>query len=159
MARSETKRCEFCGHWYIRPCTVESQAACGNTKLATEAQVSIRHHYIPVFYSKRWCGNDGKVCEYSRSREKIYDRRVVPKGTGFQDRLYETKGVPKQIAQRIEDDFMSSVDNHAAEALKLLGRRPENQRRPETQVGMVAIPSFAAHADARGCRSSRRHLG
>ncbi|MHC2255737.1 hypothetical protein ACVILK_005429 [Bradyrhizobium embrapense] len=120
MARSATTRCEFCGHRYIRPCTAEMQAECGNTKLAIEPQVSIRHHYIPVFYSKRWCDGDGKICEYSRPRDKIYDRRVVPKGTGFQDQLYETKGVPKLIAQRIEDDFMSSVDNHAAEALKLL---------------------------------------
>jgi hypothetical protein len=120
MARSATTRCEFCGHWYIQPCTAETQAECGNTKLAIEPQVSIRHHYIPVFYSKRWCDGAGKICEYSRPRDKIYDRRVVPKGTGFQDRLYETKGVPKLIAQRIEDDFMSSVDNHAAEALKLL---------------------------------------
>jgi hypothetical protein len=120
MPRSAVARCEFCGHLYIRPCTAETQAECGNTKLATEPQVSIRHHYIPVFYTKRWCTGDGRLCEYSRPRDKIYDHRVVPKRTGFQDRLYETKGVPKLIAQRIEDEFMSSVDNHAAEALGLL---------------------------------------
>lgn len=120
MVHSATKKCEFCGHWYIQPCTAETQAACGNTKLAIKPQVSIRHHYIPVFYTKRWCDGEGKICEYSRPRDKIYDRRVAPKGTEFQDRLYETKGVPNMIAQRIEDDFMSSVDNHAADALKLL---------------------------------------
>jgi hypothetical protein len=90
---------------------------CGNVKLAGEPQVSIRHHYVPVFYMRRWCASDGKLCEYSRPRDKIYNRRVAPKSTGFQDRLYETKGVPQAIAQRIEDDFMSSVDNHAAAAL------------------------------------------
>jgi hypothetical protein len=120
MPRYATKICEFCGHPYIRPCTAETQAACGNVKLAAEPQVSIRHHYVPVFYTRRWCASDGKLCEYSRPRDKIYDHRVAPKRTGFQDRLYEMKGVPKLIAQRIEDDFMSSVDNHAAEALVLL---------------------------------------
>jgi len=123
MPRSAAIRCEFCGHLYIRPCTAETQGECRNTKLATakpEPQVCIRHHYIPVFYSKRWSGSDGRICEYSRPRDAIYSRQVVPKQTGFQDRLYETKGVPKLIAQRVEDDFMKSVDNHAAEALKLL---------------------------------------
>jgi len=120
MPRSAVTICEFCGHPYIRPCTAETQAQCLNTKLAKEPQVSIRHHYIPVFYTKRWRGTDGRICEYSRPRDKIYDHRVAPKRTGFQDRLYEMKGVPQLIAQRIEDDFMSSVDNHAAEALGLL---------------------------------------
>jgi hypothetical protein len=25
----------------------------------------IRHHYIPVFYLKKWTGPDGRLCEYS----------------------------------------------------------------------------------------------
>jgi hypothetical protein len=120
MPRSATTICEFCGHPYICPCTAEKQAACRNVKLVAERQISIRHHYVPIFYMKRWCTSDGRLCEYSRPREKIYDHRVAPKSTGFQDRLYETKGVPKRIAQRIEDDFMSSVDNHAADALGVL---------------------------------------
>jgi len=120
MPRSATIICEFCGHPYIRPCTAETQAVCGNVKLAAEPQISIRHHYVPVFYTRRWCTSDGRLCEYSRPRDKIYTHRVAPKSTGFQDRLYETKGVPRLVAQRIEDDFMSSVDDHAAEALGLL---------------------------------------
>src|SRR4051812_1331476 len=104
----------------ICPCTAETQAACRNVKLSEKRQVSIRHHYIPVFYTKRWCTNDGRLCEYSRPHDKIHDQRLAPKTTGFQDRLYEIKGVPQLIAQRIEDDFMSFVDNHAAAALALL---------------------------------------
>jgi len=85
-----------------------------------EPQASIRHHYIPVFYLKRWCSGDGKICEYSRPFKKIYDRRIFPVQTGFLDRLYEKKGVPKLIAQQVEDDFMKSVDTLAADALKLI---------------------------------------
>jgi hypothetical protein len=124
MPRSATTICEFCGHPYIHPCTAETQAACRNVKLSEKRQVSIRHHYIPVFYTRRWCTNDGRLCEYSRPRDKIHDQRVAPKTTGFQDRLYEMKGVPQLIAQRIEDDFMSFVDNHAAAALALLETGP-----------------------------------
>ena len=124
MPRSATTICEFCGHPYIHPCTAETQAACRNVKLSEKRQVSIRHHYIPVFYTRRWCTNDGRLCEYSRPRDKIHDQRVAPKTTGFQDRLYEMKGVPQLIAQRIEDDFMSFVDNHAAAALALLETAP-----------------------------------
>jgi hypothetical protein len=87
----------------------------------TEPQASIRHHYIPVFYLKRWCsGDDKKICEYSRPHKDIYDRRIFPVQTGFLDRLYETKGVPKLIAQQVEDDFMKSVDTDASEALQLI---------------------------------------
>jgi hypothetical protein len=96
------------------------QAECGNTKLAIERQVSIRHHDIPVFYSKRWCASEGKICEYSRRRDRSMIVALSRRARGFQDRLYETKGVPKLIARRIEHDFMSSVDNHAAEAPGLL---------------------------------------
>jgi Protein of unknown function (DUF4238) len=124
MPRSATTLCEFCGHPYICPCTAETQAACRNVKLSETRQISIRHRYIPVFYTRRWCTSDGRLCEYSRPRDSIRDQRVAPKSTGFQDRLYEMKGVPKLIAQRIEDDFMSFVDNHAAAALALLETDP-----------------------------------
>ncbi|WP_453943788.1 DUF4238 domain-containing protein [Bradyrhizobium sp. USDA 372] len=86
-----------------------------------EPQASIRHHYIPVFYLNRWrSGDDKKICEYSRPHKAIYDRRIHPVQTGFQDRLYEKKGVPKIVAQQVEDDFMKSVDTLASEALRLI---------------------------------------
>jgi hypothetical protein len=125
IPRSRAVECEFCGHRYIQPCTAATQAKCPNmiAKLAlsnTEPQASIRHHYIPVFYLKRWCSDDDKICEYSRPFKKIHDRRIFPVQTGFLDRLYEKKGVPKLIAQQVEDDFMKSVDTLAADALKLI---------------------------------------
>ncbi len=122
--RRQAVQCRFCGHYYIRPCTASTQAECLNVKLATplsEPQASIRHHYIPVFYLKRWCsGDDTKICEYSRPHKAIHDRRIYPVQTGFQDRLYEKKGVPKIIAQQVEDDFMKSVDTLASDALLLI---------------------------------------
>lgn len=113
--------CSFCGHPYLRPCTAEMEAACPNMIAKREAeagaQQSVRHHYIPQFYSKRWAGDDGRICEFSRPYKNIHRQRVYPKQTGFLDRLYEKKGVPKSIAQQVEDKFMSPVDNFAAKAL------------------------------------------
>jgi hypothetical protein len=116
--------CDFCGHPYIRQCNAETDAACPNMiakrEAADSAQQSIRHHYIPVFYSKRWSGDDDRICEFSRPHKKIHSHRVYPKQTGFLDLLYEKKGVPKRIAQRVEDVFMKSVDDFAADALSLI---------------------------------------
>ncbi|MBP0112791.1 DUF4238 domain-containing protein [Bradyrhizobium vignae] len=116
--------CDFCGHPYLRPCTAETEASCPNmiAKRQAEAgeQQSIRHHYIPQFYSRRWAGDDDRICEFSRPYKKIHRRRVYPKQTGFQDMLYEKKGVPKSIAQQVEDKFMSPVDNFAAKALDII---------------------------------------
>jgi Protein of unknown function (DUF4238) len=58
------------------------------------AQASIRHHYIPVFYLKRWRRDDRKIYEFSRRYELIHTKRIYPVQTGFVDRLYEMKGVP-----------------------------------------------------------------
>ncbi len=73
-----------------------------------------------MFYSKRWSGHDDRICEFSRPHKKIHSHRVYPKQTGFLDRLYEKKGVPKRIAQKVEDVFMKSVDNFTANALSLI---------------------------------------
>jgi hypothetical protein len=84
------------------------------------AQASFRHHYIPVFYLKRWCGDDRKICEFSRPYKRIYTKRVYPVQTGFVDRLYEVKGVPDAIAQVVEDEFMKPIDTLAAKSLSML---------------------------------------
>jgi hypothetical protein len=123
--RPQAVTCEHCGHRYIRPCTAATQAKCPNmiAKRAVSGagpQASVRHHYIPVFYLKRWSTDDRKLCEYSRPHKTIYTRRIFPVQTGFQNRLYEKKGVPKAIAQQLEDEFMKPADTFAAVALKMI---------------------------------------
>lgn len=120
--RPRAVACGFCSHPYIQPCTAETEAACPNMIwLRGAAQQSTRHHYIPQFYLRRWAGEDDKVCEFSRPyKNKIYRQRVYPIQTGFKDRLYETPGVPRSIAQQVEDKFMSPVDNFAAKALDII---------------------------------------
>lgn len=81
----------------------------------------VDHHYIPVFYLSRWVGADGRVCRFSRpTGNEVKAKRVVPKGTGFEPRLYEAHGLPPEHAQAMERDFLAKLDSQAAEALQML---------------------------------------
>jgi hypothetical protein len=81
----------------------------------------IHHHYLSVFYLSRWEGSDGRICRFSRPYgDTVKAGRVAPKGTAFEPRLYETKGLPPEHAQIMETDFMAKIDNDAANALTLL---------------------------------------
>lgn len=122
--------CKFCKHWYIRPCNDATQTKCPNMvakrkQLNNSAQSSKRHHYIPVFYLKRWRGNDNKICEFCRPYKSIYTKRIYPVQTGYVDRLYEMKGVPPAIAQQVEDEFMKPADTLASRSLRMLETQNE----------------------------------
>ena len=81
----------------------------------------IDHHYVPVFYLSRWEGSDGRICRYSHPYgNEVKPKRVSPKGTGFEPRLYETRGLPHEHAQTVEKNFMQKLDDDAAKALALL---------------------------------------
>jgi hypothetical protein len=83
-------------------------------------QVPLDHHYLPVFYLKRWAGEDGRLCRFSRPYDEIKPKRVPPKKTGFVERLYETRALPREQAQQVEQHFMRHVDTFAAQALAML---------------------------------------
>lgn len=91
--------------------------------MTAKANPANRHHYIPKFYLKRWCREDGKLCEFSRPyKEKVVPRRVHPSGTGYLDRLYAIQGLPDAVADIAETAFFKPVDGSAADALALLER-------------------------------------
>lgn len=80
-----------------------------------------RHHYIPVFYTKRWArAADGKIVEWSRPHKVIVPRFVHPAGTGYMDRLYEIADLEPAAAQQVEELFFKPVDSLANDALVLL---------------------------------------
>lgn len=56
---------------------------------------------------------------------KVHGGKVVvhskaPDGTGYLKDLYKIDGVPQEVSQHMELKFMSMVDGHAADALRLL---------------------------------------
>lgn len=80
-----------------------------------------KHHYIPAFYLSRWAVP--KVTEFA----KVYGGKVVPKAkmperTGYEERLYEMKGVEPELAQLFEEKYFKPIDTKAADALELLYR-------------------------------------
>lgn len=79
-----------------------------------------KHHYIPVFYLKRWVGKDGRLCVYSRWHDRIEARRMHPGATGYVKDLYAIKGAGDEIAMHLEGRFLSKADGDAAQALVVL---------------------------------------
>jgi hypothetical protein len=84
-----------------------------------------RHHYAPVFYLKRWCGDDGLIEQFSRpSGREVKARIVAPGATGYQDDLYAMPGLSPDLVQQVEQRFMQEVDSGAAEVLAALEKGP-----------------------------------
>ena len=92
----------------------------------------INHHYVPVFYLSRWVGTDRCLCRFSRPYgHEVKAKRVAPKGTAFEPRLYETRGLPPEQAQTMERDFIAKLDSDAADALALIEAGLADERSPE----------------------------
>jgi hypothetical protein len=93
-----------------------------------------RHHYIPVFYLKRWAGQDGRLCEYSRPWKETKAKRKSPAGTGYVDGLYTVPNLQPEHAQFVEKRFMQAVDNWAAMALAIMLREKPNPHALDTRM-------------------------
>jgi len=81
-----------------------------------------KHHYIPVFYLKKWARPDGRIVEFSRPYgDLVKPRYVHPDGTGYIRGLYRLPGVSDEVAELMESRFLKAVDDSASYAqLKLL---------------------------------------
>jgi hypothetical protein len=79
-----------------------------------------KHHYIPEFYLKQWAGPDGRLCEYARPYDKVKAQMKHPGGTGYVRGLYTLKGVPPELEDAFENQFLSIADGTAAVALRIM---------------------------------------
>ena len=74
----------------------------------------MKHHYIPQFYLRPWCGADHKLQEFRKSYQgRIQTGRYGPKSTGYEVDLYALDGVLPEARQKVEQTFMSLVDSKA----------------------------------------------
>ncbi|PBB66591.1 hypothetical protein CK228_21405 [Mesorhizobium sp. WSM4312] len=81
----------------------------------------IKHHFLPVFYLKRWAQTDGRLIEFSKPfGDEVKPKRVHPEGTGYISRLYAIQGLPDEVAHEMEREFLSPIDSRAADALKTM---------------------------------------
>ena len=83
-------------------------------------QQSVKHHYIPCFYLRRWAAPDGTLCEFTRPHTVVRPKRTVPEGTGFQPGLYTVTGLAPERQSIIEDDFFRHTDQKASDALAFM---------------------------------------
>jgi hypothetical protein len=81
-----------------------------------------KHHYIPVFYQKPWCGADRRLCEYSRPYHAVIARRKYPTETGFERGLYTLNAHKPAVAEIVENRLMRQTDQYAALAHQILLR-------------------------------------
>ena len=97
-----------------------------------QKQEPLRHHFLPVFFLKKWAGSDGRVVEFSKPYKNIVrPRKTHPKGTGFINRLYAIDGFSGEMSYAIERNFLSPVDSRASTALEaiLTGTEPNREER------------------------------
>ncbi len=78
------------------------------------------HHFIPVFYLKRWTSNHGKLVEYSRPYRSLVIKHVGPKATGFQRELYSFPELTDENRHILESRFFHNTDQLASDALDRL---------------------------------------
>ena len=65
-----------------------------------------KHHYIPVFYLKRWTGSDGRLCVYCRPYVRVKANRKHPDATGYEYDLYVIEGAGAETAGHLEGRFL-----------------------------------------------------
>jgi hypothetical protein len=88
-----------------------------------------KHHYIPVFYLKRWAdtGGDGRLCIYSRWHARVEARRKHPSATGYGLDLYAVRGADAATEGHLEGRFFSAADFDASRALDIIESGPDAQ--------------------------------
>jgi len=90
-------------------------------------QKTIKNHYIPIFYTKKWANIDGKIIEFSRpySESQVIDRRKYPSATGFRKNIYTLKNLSDETTTWIEDFLLKTIDDKAAVALEYIIKNSE----------------------------------
>lgn len=75
-----------------------------------------KHHYIPVFYLKRWANQDGRLWVYCRWHEHVGSKRMHPDATGYVNAI---QGADAETENHLEGRFLSLADTGAAQALNV----------------------------------------
>ena len=84
--------------------------------------MSEKHHYLPIFYQKRWAGKDKRICVYRKPHKEVKALRRHPDAVGFAYDLYTVPGVDYETASHLERRFFLQTDDEAAKALAIIER-------------------------------------
>ncbi|MBN3867501.1 DUF4238 domain-containing protein [Gluconobacter kondonii] len=82
-------------------------------------QKTVKNHYIPIFYTKKWANIDGKIIEFSRPYigSQVIDRRKYPSATGFRKNIYTLNNLSDGTTTWIEDFLLKILDEKASVSL------------------------------------------
>jgi hypothetical protein len=94
-----------------------------------------KHHYIPIFYQKRWASADGRVSTYSRPYKKVVHSRRNPEYVGYETDLYSVESKNHETASHLEHRFFMQGDDIAAHVLAIFEADPSVQMDVDTRSG------------------------
>jgi hypothetical protein len=98
-----------------------------------------KHHYIPIFYQRRFANSNGLLWVYDRL-DKTY-KELHPKSICFEKDLYATKPKEQPRDRRIESNVLSKVDDWHAKTIAAVVKAAPNAPSPD-QLASLAV--FAA---------------
>ncbi|WP_445600462.1 DUF4238 domain-containing protein [Azospirillum sp. A39] len=111
------------------------------------------HHYLPQFYLRPWCGDDGRVASYHLVNGKVMCGRKSTKSIGSERDLYACRRDGPMPRQWVETEYMTrEVDTPAAEVRdKILNGEIENITHRERKTWARFMSSlFARRPDVIG---------
>lgn len=93
-------------------------------------QQSKKHHYVPVFYLKRWCNQDGQVQVIRNIQGKVARSSRAPNYLNFELHLYSyAQSFDASDHAEIESKFYMPLDNEGARIVsKMVEGRPLDKR-------------------------------
>ena len=83
-----------------------------------------KHHYLPVFYLKQWARDEGRLCEFTKPRDRIKLRKTYPQATAYIRGLNTVEGLPQAERRFLEDVFFQIADAGAAQVLQIFLQPP-----------------------------------
>lgn len=122
----------------------------------------LKHHFLPIFYLKRWMRpEDKKLVEYRKAFEgDVRVKSVYPAATGYVHRLYEKKGIAPEVALEFESTFLAPVDSGAAQAMQLMLRCEHGDalstRHRQAWTQFLLSLEFRMPADIRALKTNVR---
>jgi hypothetical protein len=104
-----------------------------------------KHHYIPIFYLKQWCGEDKKLCEYSRPYKVVKPYRRYPSETAFEIDLNTMDALAPSVQDIVERRLMGGIDNNACNALQFLLDQRISDLDPAQRTAWAAFVMSLVH--------------
>lgn len=97
---------------------------------------SKNHHFVPQFYLRQWCGDDGNLIAWWRVPGGLDSRQLAPAAVGYKPHLYSySKDTVGRLRDEIEKVHFQRVDG---EAPRVFQKILANKNLTETDVEVWA---------------------